>query len=92
MSLQGKLHLNLEEANGAPGSYAFEADDRGLFYLCPCGCGAQGFLPFRGRAEGVHASWEWDGKRDTPTLSPSVLRTAGCRWHGYLQRGVWEPC
>lgn len=90
-TLQGAPYADFAEMEGAPaGSFAFEADEKGLFYICPCGCGREGFLPFRGKAEPARPSWIWDGNREEPTLEPSVLRTEGCRWHGYLRGGVWE--
>lgn len=76
----------------APGEFQFfSPPSDGLFYMCPCGCGALGALPFRGTTD-EHPSWIWDGNADSPTLTPSILRTAGCRWHGYLTRGEWVNC
>ena len=77
--------------DAAPGSFTFEASEKGLFYVCPCGCGATGYLGFRGRTEPDRPSWEWDGNRTHPTLEPSIRRTLGCKWHGYLHGGVWTP-
>lgn len=79
-----------DDLDGRPGAFCFEATDRGLFYVCPCGCGAEGFLGFRDRAD--RPSWIWDGHRVNPTLAPSIRRTAGCRWHGHLVGGNWIPC
>lgn len=36
--------------------------------------------------------WRWDGNKESPTLSPSILHWAGGRnspptWHGYLRNG-----
>jgi hypothetical protein len=36
------------------------------------------------------ASWEWDGNREKPTLSPSI-HCVGV-WHGYLRAGRFESC
>ncbi len=37
------------------------------------------------------AAWEWDGNREAPTLSPSILVHGGKdqpdQWHGYLRSG-----
>ena len=59
-----------------------------LQFVCPCGCGAVVLLP----VSTVKADncWQWDGNVNLPTLSPSIQRTSGCRWHGYLRRGVFE--
>lgn len=65
----------------------------GLMFICPCGCGSRGVLqidsPF---ADHNRDKWTWDGNRERPTMSPSVRRTEGCGWHGYLQDGMWRPC
>jgi hypothetical protein len=48
-------------------------------------------LPLRpSPANDIGASWEWDGNRERPTLSPSVW----CRgiWHGFLRAGRFESC
>lgn len=60
-------------------------------YICPCGCGAHGCLPIK---KGVKEpqSWLWDGNMEAPTLEPSILRKAGCKWHGYLRNGIFETC
>lgn len=76
------------------GSIHFTSDTQGeicaIDFVCPCGCGAVGCLPTRKGFGG--SSWSWDGDKEKPTLSPSVLRTAGCKWHGYLKKGIWEQC
>jgi hypothetical protein len=49
------------------------------------------WLPVNG-AEKVHG-WDWDGNREAPTLTPSVLQSGlPCRWHGYLTAGEWKEC
>lgn len=58
-----------------------------LRYRCPC-CGGEGALPIRGRAVTPLQQWDWDGNREAPTLSPSILRSRTCGWHGYLRAGV----
>ena len=35
---------------------------------------------------GNGASWEWDGNREAPTISPSV-NCGGCGWHGWIKAG-----
>lgn len=74
---------------GPPGAIAYPADMSGMWFLCPCGCGRHGWLPFRSHTSG-HPSWEFDGNAEAPTLTPSVLQVGGCQWHGYLRAGVWE--
>lgn len=78
----------------APGSFMFDEGMRSLIYVCPCGCGSEGALTLRPVREGSdpHPSWEWNGNPDLPSLTPSILRTLGCKWHGYLTDGVFRPC
>ena len=39
-------------------------------------------------------AWQWDGNREAPTLSPSILVHGGKgqsdRWHGFLRAGKLE--
>ena len=58
-----------------------------LQFVCPCGCGAVVLLPVSATDEG---GWKWDNNVNLPTLAPSIQRTSGCKWHGYLRRGVFE--
>jgi hypothetical protein len=62
----------------------------GLEFCCPCGCGDESWLPLvmQGQPHDQHA-WGWDGNKQQPTLTPSIRRTYGCKFHGYLQAGVW---
>ena len=47
-----------------------------------------------------HGAWHWDGCLHEPTLHPSVRRTIQLKrdgevreaYHGYIRKGVWEPC
>lgn len=76
------------------GTFAFLTNLSGeiaaIDYICPCGCGAHGCLPIK---EGYGGdSWCWDGNEETPTLTPSIQRKAGCRWHGYLTNGEFREC
>jgi hypothetical protein len=68
------------QGNGEPG---------GMGFVCPCGCGREGYLPFKPQPS---PSWTFDGNTDKPTLSPSVLQVGGCRWHGWLRAGIWVSC
>ena len=86
----------LEDEITEPGSFSYFVDGTdkiaGLLFLCPCGCGEKGSLDFRANNPDKHPSWMWDGNEDHPTLSPSVLKTSGCKWHGHLVAGVWKEC
>ena len=73
-----------------PAGYRTFRDDGplvGIAFVCPCGCGAEGFLPMEGR--GHPHEWHWDGNREAPTLNPSIQQVGGCRWHGWLRNGEW---
>lgn len=35
--------------------------------------------------------WNWDGNREKPTLTPSILHHGNPEWHGYLREGVLVP-
>jgi hypothetical protein len=58
-----------------------------LWFTCPCGCGAIAAVtvnPAYGKA------WAWNGSEDKPTTTPSILRTHGCKWHGWLTDGIFR--
>ena len=57
-----------------------------LLFTCPCGCGAVCHVAVR---PCMPNGWDWNGSMELPTLQPSILRTTGCRWHGYLTDGFW---
>lgn len=41
------------------------------------------------------ASWQWDGNRERPTLSPSLLHhhtDMSEAWHGFIRAGRAESC
>ncbi len=61
----------------------------GLIYACPCGCGEIGSLHFAVGDDAQSPSWKWDGNEDAPTLTPSIRRLDGCKWHGFLTKGQW---
>lgn len=62
----------------------------GMIEVCPCGCGEMGSINFDPNTPGPR--WVWNGNQDSPTLTPSILRTVGCKWHGYLTDGVFKAC
>jgi len=80
-----------------PGEFAYVSrygsdndDFCGMNFFCPCGCGGAGMLMFV-EMDG-HPKWDWDGNEDAPTLKPSILRTSGCKWHGFLTGGIFKEC
>ena len=61
----------------------------GMAFRCPCGCGFESWLPIGREQRG----WEWDGNREAPSLTPSILQSGmPCKWHGYLTSGEFRPC
>jgi hypothetical protein len=60
----------------------------GLTFRCPCGCGSIGGIHFAL----YNPRWTWNGDKDNPTCTPSILRGDGCRWHGFLTNGVFISC
>lgn len=74
--------------NVPPGAGKFWGNDgvEGLNFQCPCGCGSVLGVSFGpGR-------WSWNGSRERPTVTPSILHMDGCRWHGYLTDGEFREC
>lgn len=72
--------------NGVPGAIHYL--DSGLAIRCP-GCGKESCLPTE---PGMAHQWNWDGNKESPTLTPSVHSVGCCGWHGYLRKGIWESC
>ena len=66
--------------------FASETNGRRLVFWCP-GCEE----PHMPSIEGA-APWTWDGNRERPTLSPSILVTdgQGNRCHSFLRDGKLE--
>ena len=59
-----------------------------MWFVCPCGCGETYPLPITTEPNGY--GWFWNGDEKLPTLSPSILKTGACKWHGWLQNGEWR--
>lgn len=84
-----------------PGDFCFWhiADDGQsgfMAFKCPCGQDVHqrghDSISVRTAAAGGQGDgfWTWDGNQDAPTLAPSIQRTEGCMWHGWLQNGEWH--
>lgn len=68
----------------------------GITFKCPCGAACVPvFVPFSNPegggppvvSPGGH-SWTREGNTfETLTLTPSIQRVEGCRWHGYVTNG-----
>ena len=95
MTVRATLVADIEapEAKQTPGAIQFDPQKRGLFYVCPCGCGFEGYLPF-GDSTKKRPTWQWDGDEHKPSLVPSILITEGAHrdvhWQGHLKKGVFE--
>lgn len=80
-----------EDRAKAPGEFMWLEDGKGsvssLWFVCPCGCGEESAVNIE--PHGAAPRWKWDGNREKPTLTPSLHKTAGCKWHGYLRNGEW---
>ena len=61
-----------------------------LMFVCPCGCGSVSAVTVREGYGDKH--WSWNGDQEKPTLTPSILNTSPCRWHGDLTDGVFVAC
>jgi hypothetical protein len=59
-------------------------------FVCPCGCGELDCIPVDQQPS--EHGWTWNGDMNLPTLRPSLQRTGGCGWHGYLTDGIFKPC
>ena len=84
--VKGHLVQDIDADDVQPGDFQFSDPVTGMWYICPCGCGTQGYLRIR-PSEPAHPSWGWDGNREEPTLTPSVHHVG--HWHGFLNKGVW---
>lgn len=66
----------------------------GVNFDCPCGCGDRCYIPFSNPVDGKgpivskHDQWRRTGETfETLTVRPSIQRTVGCKWHGFLTDG-----
>ena len=84
---------------GEVGDWAFTEGETHIFLVLPLGGATpaenMAGLPITGRcthpgAGTKFATWDWDGNREAPTLSPSILdvRTG---WHGFFREGKIVP-
>lgn len=70
----------------------------GILFGCPCGCGSMWGVSIRPGEAGP--TWNWDGNREQPTLTPSILiyqmneraEKIGEHWHGFLTAGEFRSC
>jgi hypothetical protein len=67
--------------NGQVGDWAFSFGEAHIAIRLPTDfC----ILPI---ADDARVHWNWDGNREAPTLTPSILHHSTPEWHGYLTAG-----
>lgn len=74
----------------------------GISFRCPCGeCKRRLMVYFENPLDGkglidgygTHNTWRRTGKAfEDISLTPSILRKDGCRWHGFLTDGILRSC
>jgi len=66
----------------------------GLAFGCPCGCGLESWLNFTDPDHPQLGGWGPRPAKDADmtrlTLTPSILQTFPCRWHGFLTDGEFR--
>lgn len=91
MTITGKRHETVEAflAEGAVGDWAFTEDNA---YICIETPGGTAILPIDPVVSAQHNKphWTWDGNRDAPTLTPSILHHGTPEWHGWMREGKLE--
>jgi len=92
VDVQATIVKDIENAEHIPG--AIELHSNGAYYVCPCGCGQEGYLNFDTNSK---PCWTWDGNKQAPTLHPSIHHqyalgdgTKKTHYHGWLKNGVWS--
>lgn len=81
--------------DGPPGTMLFTYDGKenikGIIFKCPCGCGEiGGGVNFDPSDRGP--CWQWNRDQEKPTVTPSIQKLDGCKWHGFLTDGVFVSC
>lgn len=72
--------------------------DVAILFGCPCGCGSLQAVNIKPMDN--HPTWNWNGNREQPTLTPSILihqlddkcNKIGEHWHGFLTAGDFKSC
>jgi hypothetical protein len=82
--------------NPQPGDWTFtdppDVQPRYMRIACP-GCGLQSLLPIAPMSFSTGESFCWDGNRETPTLTGTIvclLQFQGCGWEGTLVAGEFR--
>ena len=80
-----------------PGGYYFVStrhhERAGIVHGCPCGCGQNTLMYFRGCALDGAESWKIEGEWPNVTAWPSIglhkQESGSYGWHGFLENGVF---
>lgn len=89
--------LETLDREGQPGDWCFTSSQKGWPYIIlrlTAAADGEAAIPIRppGAApEPGRVEWEWDGNREAPTLTPSILHHSRVPWHGWLRAGKLEP-
>lgn len=88
MTTEAKRHETVEAflQTGEVGDWAFTEDNA---YICIETPGGTAILPIDPTVSAKHNTpcWTWDGSREAPTLTPSILHHGNPEWHGYMTKG-----
>ena len=83
--------LNDLDTNGQKGDWIFVNDDTILILRWGDSVDDIAMMYVSHTPKGNHPVWEWNGNKELPTLSPSILvhghKGEPARWHGYLTNG-----
>ena len=85
--------------NAATGEPVPRRDRIGVSFDCPCGCDQRLAIGFENPPDGGPPAWDkvptWRRIGDTfetLDLKPSILRSGGCGWHGFVNHGEVVTC
>lgn len=95
-----RVASNKEVLEGEAGAFCFIYEDEPEMHALVCrlpGAGGYAVMPIGGSD---HPCWSWDGNREKPTLTPSILLQTSDPdtgavfelWHGYMRAGRLESC
>lgn len=97
------LNPNWVDAGGAgisdkDGNPVPERHGVGLSFDCPCGCDSHCYVDLENPLDGGPTygqdghTWKRTGDTfETLTLTPSIQRVGGCKWHGHITNGEVTP-
>ena len=85
-------NLDKFDESGQVGDWCFINGDRYLAVRLHSGEDGVAIIRIKPDSETPNAAvWQWDGNREAPTLTPSILHHSNPEWHGYLRGGQLVP-